>query len=131
MNPVVQPLPHVVLELCLAAGANVGVGRTRFAAQGQQQGLAQPGVVVEIDGVCCRRVDESMVGGDDDEAVVVARHLHQLGESRIERAEGVGHRCAVDAVFVGQAVVLGPVGMDVAARRSRPPIKPNISPRLS
>jgi len=41
-----------------------------------------------------------------------------MGEARIERGEGVRHRCAVDAVFVGQAVVLGPVGMDVAARRA-------------
>ena len=57
-----------------------------------------------------------MVGGDDDQAVVVARHLHQPGEARVERGEGLRHRCAVDAVFVGQAVELGPVGMDVAAR---------------
>ena len=57
-----------------------------------------------------------MVGGDDDEAAGVARHVHQLGEGRVERGEGFRHGCAVDAVFVGQAVKLGPVGMDVAAR---------------
>ena len=107
----------IVLEAGLPAGANVGVGRARLAAQGQQQGFAQPGMVVEVDGLVHAGVDEAMVGGDDDEAVVAAGNVHQLGEGRVERGEGLRHGATVDAVFVGQAVELGPVGMDVAARR--------------
>ena len=49
LDPVCQMRVKVGLELRFAACAHVGVGHARFAAQGQQQGFAQSGMVVEIE----------------------------------------------------------------------------------
>jgi hypothetical protein len=82
---------------------------------GSSRVVAQVGMVVEVEGVGRRGVDETVVGGDDDDAVAVAGVFQQLREACIQRLKGFGDGFASDAVLVRQAVVLRPVGMDVAA----------------
>ncbi len=111
-----QVLPNVRGKIGAMRGHHVAVGGTAFAAQRLRQPAGKLRVIVEADDALGRRVDEAVVGGNDQAGVRAVVAGEEVLKGLVEREQHRQRLLAVTAEAVRSRIEVGIVGIDVAWR---------------
>ena len=95
----------------MTVGSHVAVRGAGLATQREHQHTSELGVRLQQNPALGGNIDEAVVRGDHDERVGARHDVEEAGEGLVDSGQLVSGLLAADAMLVGNAVQLIPIGV--------------------